>query len=188
MHDIPSRPHWLEEEAVYLGVLTARRVKPLSRLEYPVGPQVLGIFDTLGLMTAPVTRFAQNGAQVTHTILSRDRSLIRHYLVEFDTTIIQGEVPAVVRAEARHFGYPACCAEAYINQPYAPNGLAGEDQTLLFHHACPGCKKTPGLIPLYRSALAETRHILSSYTRQPSFAAAYIAVGVSGLLHSPLTP
>ena len=159
MIDVPDRRRLLED-AVYLGVLTARRVKPLSRLEYPVGPQVLDLLSALGLVTAPVTRLAQNGAPVTHTILSRDPGLIRNYRQEFDGTVIQGETPAVVRAEAGHFGYPACCAEAYVRQPYAPNGLADEDQALLFHHACPGCQETPRLIPLYRSALAETRLIL----------------------------
>ena len=159
MIDILDRRRLLDE-AVCLGILTARRVKPLSRLEYPPEPQVLDILAALGLVTAFVIRYAQNGAQVSHTILSHDPSLIRQYTLEFDRTVIEGETPAVVRVEAGYFGYPACCAEAYISRPYSPNGLSGRDRALLFHYACPGCRETPALLPLYRSAWNEARHIL----------------------------
>jgi len=160
MPDIPEQSQSFKEEAIYLGVLTSRRVKPLSRLEYPVQEDVLDAFKGLGLTIAPVTRYAQNGTQVTHLILSRDRRLIRQYQIQFDGSVILGELPFVVRVEAKFFGYPACCAEAYINDPYAPNGLCDEVIALLFHYACPGCMQTPRLIPLYNSALAETWQIL----------------------------
>jgi hypothetical protein len=160
MENIPDRHHSLEE-AIYLGVLTAQHVKPLSRLEYSVEPKVFEVFKRLRLATAPITRYAQSGAVVTHLVLSSKWSLIRQYQIAFAGTVIRGEIPVVVREEAKHFGYPACCAEAYLREPYAPNGLTEEDKALLFHYACPGCKVTPRLIPLYESALAATRQILN---------------------------
>ena len=60
MIDVPDRRRLLED-AVYLGVLTARRVKPLSRLEYPVGPQVLDLLSALGLVTAPSPGWPKTG-------------------------------------------------------------------------------------------------------------------------------
>jgi hypothetical protein len=145
----------LEADALYLGVLTARGVKPLSRLEYPVQPDVLRVLERLGLVLGVVRRVARNGALCTHHVMSADPGLLRQYLAEFDGTPLSRRVPSVVRAEARYFGYPSCCAEAFISEPYAPNSLPWADQCLLFHHACPACAETPGLVPLYRAAHAE---------------------------------
>jgi len=161
----PLCPERLAEDAVYLGVLTARGVKPLSRLEYPVAPRVLELLGGMGLIMADVTRIAGEGpgsvagvpSQVIHLILSRDAGLIDRYGADFDGQPLCGETAAVVRVEARYFGYPACCAEAYIRSPHAENGLAAEDQALLFHRACPGCAATLQMIPLYRAALAEVQ-------------------------------
>jgi len=139
-------PNRLEEDAIYLGVLTAMGVKPLSRLEYGVVPDVLSLLRGLGLKVVPVKRVVQNGSEVIHWILGRDSDLIEQYKSDFDGSPIREGDPEVIRAEARYFGFPACCAEAYI-------------QGLLFHRACPGCKETPKLIPLYRSALREARRL-----------------------------
>jgi hypothetical protein len=49
MVDTLLGPAKLEADAIYLGVLTARGVKPLSRLEYPVEPDVLSMLRKLGL-------------------------------------------------------------------------------------------------------------------------------------------
>ena len=145
----------LELDAIYLGVLTARRVKPLSRLEYPVMPWIMDIIKGMGLIVEPVNRFAQNGALVNHWIVGRDRRLIDQYRSDFDGKLLEENTTQVAKLEARYFGYPVCCAEAYVKSPHTPNDLTLKDQQLLFHYACPGCKETPKLIPLYQLALDE---------------------------------
>lgn len=143
----------LEEDALYLGVLTAWQVKPLSRLEYPVETPILNLLREWGLTFAPVTRFAQDGTRCHHLAFSVQPALLAAYCAEFDGTRLE-ETPAVIWAEAHYFGYPPCCAESFIRAPHAPNDLTVEEQGLLFHHACPGCRVTPALIPRYRAALA----------------------------------
>jgi hypothetical protein len=147
------------EEAVYLGLLTARGIKPLSRLEYAVEGDVLDVLKELGLTVAPVRRMAQNGDSVQHLVFSKQQDLIDAYLDEFDGTVLTGETPPVVRSEARYFGYPACCAEAYIRGQKWGGGLTQEDQSLLFHLPCPGCKETRLLLPRYRTALADAMRL-----------------------------
>jgi hypothetical protein len=154
------RPERLAEDAVYLGVLTARGLKPLSRIEYAVASPIVDVWGHLGLEVARITRIARNGARVCHLILGRDAKLVDRYREDFDGRLLRGETPGVVRLEARYFGYPACCAEAYISAPRATNHLASEDQALLFHRACPGCAVTPNLIPLYAAALADAKRLL----------------------------
>ena len=153
-------PKRLVEDAVYLGVLTARGLKPLSRLEYPVASPIVDVWSDLGLVIARITRIARNGVQVCHLVLGRDAYLVDRYREDFDGRPLRGETPGIVRLEARYFGYPACCAEAYISAPHAPNDLPSEDQALLFHRACPGCAVTPHLIPLYAAALADAKRLL----------------------------
>ncbi len=155
----PPGPEELEEEATYLGVLTAKGLKPLSRLEYAVAPDVLALLRALGLRVVPIRRVAGDGTEVSHWILGMDEGLMEEYKREFDGTPIRSGDPAVIRAEAEYFGYPACCAEAYIRDPHAAGGLTPEEQSLFFHRACPGCEETRRLVPLYRSALEEARRL-----------------------------
>jgi hypothetical protein len=159
----PLSPQRLLEDTIYLGLLTARDVKPLSRLEYPVASNLVGFLHRLGLHVVQVTRIAHNQTRVCHLVLGRDARLIDRYLSDFDGRRLCGETPRLVRIEARYFGYPACCAEAYIHSPHADNGLSFEDQAFLFHHACPGCVATPQLLPHYRAALAEARQICGRF-------------------------
>jgi hypothetical protein len=158
-------PSALEEDALYLGVLTAKDIKPLSQLEYPVSAHILDILSRLGLFTTTITRITRNGNHVPHIILAKDAGLVDRYRADFDGRVLRDEPTRIIRLEARYFGYPACCAEAYIQAPYAPNGLAQEDQALLFHYACPGCCKTPPMIPFYRDALSEARQLYSKLCR-----------------------
>ena len=155
----------LEADAIYLGVLTARRIKPLSRLEYPVPPDVLLVLERLSLTLAAVTRITWNGALCIHRVMGTNPAIVRWYVAEFDGTILCRRVPSVVRAEARYFGYPSCCAEAFISKPYAHNHLRWDEQGLLFHHACPTCEETLGLVPLYRAAHAETLVLVERLAR-----------------------
>lgn len=164
----PLSPDRLDEDALfedvlYLGILTAWRVKPLSRLEVPAATAVLERYAEWGLTVAPVIRFARNGARCQQIVFSMEPDLVEAYRAEFDHTRLEGETPAVVRSEARYFGYPPCCAEAFIQTPYAPNDLPVEQQALLFHHACPGCQVTPRLIPFYQAALAEARQTRAGF-------------------------
>lgn len=68
----------LEMEAFYLGVLTARELKPLSRLEYVVTGDILNaMFQHLDLTVTSVTRVAQNGERVGHWILARGYLIVQ---------------------------------------------------------------------------------------------------------------
>lgn len=145
----------LELDAIYLGVLTAKRVKPLSRLEYPVRSCIMSVIKNIGLIVEPVNRLVQNGTLVKHWIMGKNRSLVDQYQSDFEGKVLEENTSQIVRLEARYFGYPLCCAEAYAKSPYSPNNLTPSDQQLLFHYACPGCKETLKLIPLYQSALDE---------------------------------
>jgi hypothetical protein len=161
----PFEPASLEADAIYLGVLTARGVKPLSRLEYPVRPDVLLVLERLDLTLGVVRRAARNGACCTHRVMSTHPAIIQQYVAEFDGTILCGRAPSVVRTEAQYFGYPSCCAEAFIREPHARNDLPWDDQRLLFHHACPACVETPKLVPLYRAAHAEALALVERLAR-----------------------
>ena len=55
-----------------------------------------------------------------------------------------------MRFEGFLFGFPPCCVDAFIQAPYTKNALSSEDQKLLFHWACPDCRITPLMLPLYR--------------------------------------
>ena len=145
----------LELDAIYLGVLTAKRVKPLSRLEYPVFSWIINAIKGMGLTVEAVNRFAHNGTCIEHRIMGRDLSLIDQYRSDFEGKPLEKNTVRVARLEARYFGYPVCCAEAYVKSPYTPNDLISKDQHLFFHYACPGCEETPKLISLYQLALNE---------------------------------
>ena len=148
-----------EQEAIYLGVLTANKIKPLSRLEYPVQPDVMALLRELGLSISTIARTAKDGEQVTHWILSTEHDLVAQYKTDFDNTPIQEGVASVIRSEADYFGYPVCCAEAYSKDPNAPTDLAVDEQSLLFYRPCRGCLITWRAIPLYRSALKEAKRL-----------------------------
>jgi hypothetical protein len=148
-----------ELEAIYLGVLTANKVKPLSRLEYPVQPDVMALLRRLGLLISTVTRTAKDGKQITHWILGTEHDLVAQYKTDFDNTPIQDGVASEIKSEASYFGYPTCCAEAYIKNPNTPTDLAVDEQSLLFHRPCHGCLITRRAIPLYRSALKEAKQL-----------------------------
>lgn len=161
-------PARLAAEAVYLGILTLRGLKPLSRLEYAVDDTYLGWLAELPLHTAVVTRVARDSARVHHLVMSRDAGILSRYCDEFDGQSLRGETPAVIRREAYYFGYPACCAEAYIHAPHAPNNLPADHQALLFHHACSGCRVTPRLIPGYLAARVEAEAVLGRRLTGPA--------------------
>ncbi|MCS7259347.1 MAG: hypothetical protein NZ765_00990 [Anaerolineae bacterium] len=156
-------PECLEQDAIYLGVLTAWGVKPLSRLEYPVRPWVWASLRHMALVTARLTRYAENGAWVEHWVFSRYAHLVERYCRQFDRQPLNGDSACLVRLEADYFGYPQCCAEEYLRSPDVPSDLLPADQALLFHRACTGCQVTPQLLPWYRAALVEARALCDRY-------------------------
>ena len=155
----------MELDAIYLGVLTAKRVKPLSRLEYPVRSCIMALIKDMRLIVEPVNRIARNGTPVKHWIMGKDRSLVDQYQSDFEGKLLEENTFQMIRLEAKHFGYPLCCAETYVKSPYSPNNLTPRDQRLLFHYACPGCKETPKLIPLYQSAFDEAEILYKKLQR-----------------------
>lgn len=150
----------LAMDAVVLALLTTTGVKPLSRLEYPVDERVWQLLRRMDLRIASLARVAENGARVTHWAMAWEASLLARYCAQYEGALLTVGVPEVVRSEARYFGYPACCADAFAVHGYAPNDLEPADQEVLFHHACPGCLESPKLVPLYRQALQDAAALL----------------------------
>jgi len=140
----------IDFELAYLALLTAEGLKPLSRWEKPLDSDGLELLQRLGLLTKQIQRKVLTGKLVLETIFSRFPAYIQLYERRFANTIIDKSAQTQ-RFEGFLFGYPACCVDQFIRQPYAPNNLPAEDQKILFHWACRDCKITPLLLPAYKS-------------------------------------
>ncbi len=140
----------IDPELAYLAALTALGLKPLSRWEKPLEDDALCQLGQLGLLTERVRRTVKTGKEVVETVFSKAQGHIDLYKRRFDNTAIDKSA-ATQRFEGFLFGYPPCCIEQYIRQPYAPNGLPEDDQKMLFHWACKDCRVTPTLLPAYRA-------------------------------------
>jgi hypothetical protein len=139
----------IDFELAYLALLTAEGLKPLSRWEKPLDEQGLELLRQIGLITKQVRRTVKTGKDVVETIFSCLPGYIQLYERYFANTPIDKSAQTQ-RIEGFLFGYPACCVDAYISQPYAPNNLPNEEQKILFYWACKGCEITPLLLPFYR--------------------------------------
>ncbi len=139
----------IDIELAYLVLLTCEGIKPLSRWEKPLDDSSLGLLQQMGLLTKQIKRTVKTGAEVIETIFSRTPGYIQLYEQRFANTPIDKSAQTQ-RFEGYLFGYPPCCMEQYIRQPYAPNNLPPEDQKILFHWACKDCKITPLLLPIYK--------------------------------------
>lgn len=139
----------IDFELAYLALLTSEGIKPLSRWEKPLDNHGLGLLQQLGLLTKQIRRRVLTGKQVIETIFSRSPGYIQLYEQRFANSPIDKSAETQ-RLEGFLFGYPACCVEQYMRRPYAPNNLPPEDQKILFHWACKGCKITPLLLPAYK--------------------------------------
>jgi hypothetical protein len=137
------------EELLYLAMLTAEGVKPLSRWEGAVTPHQWQALTRLGMQVAAVHRPTEWGHIVTHVIFSRDPARLEAHRAAFDGLPVRFD-PQRMRREGLDFGYPPCCVEAFVEHGYQSNGLTREDQDLLFYWACPGCAETRRLLPAYR--------------------------------------
>jgi len=154
----------IDFELAYLAILTYEGIKSLSRWEKPLDDHGLGLLHQLGLpptvrqgcsdgfgglLTKQITRTVKTGAEVIETIFSRAPGYIRLYEERFENSPIDKSAQTQ-RFEGFLFGYPPCCIEQYIRQPYAPNNLPPDEQKILFHWACRDCKITPTLLPAYK--------------------------------------
>ena len=72
------------EELLFLALLTAEGVKPLSRWEGPVTPRQWQALTRLGLQVAAVHRAAEWGHSVTHVVFSRDRARLEAHRAAFE--------------------------------------------------------------------------------------------------------
>jgi hypothetical protein len=145
--------HALKEidfELAYLALLTCEGFKPLSRWEKPLDDDGLEILQQMGLLTKQILRSVKTGKEVIETIFSRSPAYIQLYEQRFGNRPIDKSAQTQ-RFEGFLFGYPPCCINDYIHQPYAPNNLTDQEQKILFHWACRDCKITPVLLCAYKS-------------------------------------
>jgi len=139
----------IDFELAYLALLTKEGLKPLSRWEKPLDDNGLQLLQRMGLLTKQIRRTVKTGKEVIETIFSRLPGYIQLYEQSFADKPID-KTAQTQQLEGLLFGYPACCVDAYIRQPYAPNNLPNEEQKILFHWACKDCKITPLLLPAYK--------------------------------------
>jgi hypothetical protein len=138
-------------ELAYLAVLTCEGLKPLSRWEKPLSEQDLDGLQQMGLQTRLVRRTVQTGKSVVEALFGTSPACLQIYLDRFGGRPVD-KSPETVHIEGFLFGYPPCCVEQYARQPYAPNDVPEQEQKILFHWACKGCRITPLLIPAYAKA------------------------------------
>lgn len=137
-------------ELAYLALLTRYNLKPLSRWEAALEPWEVKILDDLGLEIARLNRRTVFGRKLPRVVFSTHTHYIDAYIKRFDGRRLTHS-PGVTRLEGFFLGYPSCCVEQFIHAPYISNGLAAEDQRILFHWACPDCHSTRSLLRDYRS-------------------------------------
>ena len=144
------------EELLFLALLTAEGVKPLSRWEAPVTPRQWQALTRLELHVSTVHRTTEWDHTATHVIFSRDRARLEAHRAAFEGTPMRYN-PERMRREGLDFGYPPCCVGAFVEHGYQSNGLTSKDQALLFYWACPGCAKTRQRLPAYRRIYRRVR-------------------------------
>ncbi len=136
-------------ELACLAMLSRDGIKPLSRWEKALDDLALSRLEGLGLCVGRVPRTTLVGTEVVETVFSLAPACVCLYQQQFCGRPVD-KSPETVRLEGFLFGYPPCCIEQYVRQPYAPNDLPSSDQRVLFHWACNGCRITPALLPSYR--------------------------------------
>jgi hypothetical protein len=146
-------------ELAYLALLTSYRIKPLSRWEMPLSPESIETLDSLGLEVAGIERYTVFGRRLRRAVLSTRPRYIAAYRKRFAGKRLRSS-PRVIRLEGWFFGYPSCCVRHFIEKPYESNGLRSEDQSILFHWACPDCASTTSLLGEYRRIYEECVRIV----------------------------
>lgn len=153
-----EKDHQLLLETVYLVNLTAASLKPLSRIEYPISDQMEHYIRKQGLFVEKITQSVANGGEVHIIVLSKDRERIDEAKAIFDGRPMSLNAETI-RTWGRLLGFPSCCVEFFANEEtrHSPNNISPEDQSILFHWACPDCSVTRELIPAYRRIWEETQ-------------------------------
>jgi hypothetical protein len=138
----------IDFELAYLALLTCEGLKPLSRWEKPLDGRGLELLHQIGLLTKQIHRTVKTGKAVVETIFSISTGYIQLYEKQFAGKPIDKSA-ATVRFEGFLFGFPPCCVDEYIRHPYIKNALPPQQQKILFHWMCRGCRITPSLLPGY---------------------------------------
>jgi hypothetical protein len=181
-------------EFYYLVELTRKKIKPLSRFEKPVNKKTITWLKKQGFYTELIQRKLLSRKYITETVFSKSIRYIDLYKRKFDTTFLKKD-DYEQRLEGFFFGYPSCCVEQYIIKPYIQNALNKDDQSLLFHWACPNCRITPELLPLYKQVYKDVKewfysdeHLKKTFSpiKFPKVAAALLLF--TGLLSAQSTP
>ena len=156
----------LTHDQLYLALLTKEKIKPLSRWEGNFSKKQIRALKYFGLKTRLVRRFPANRKAVYEVIFSLNPEYLLEYLNAFQDTKLENTRQNIIR-EGTLFGYPECCVKNFADNGYTKNQLTIEEQKILFHWACPGCKITPLLLPEYQriykqaSDLCKTPHYYS---------------------------
>jgi len=156
----------LDPELVYLIQLTRAGLKPLSRWERSIDRDTRQTIQRQGLIVDTVARRTRLGRRRHETVFARKSVYTDLYRKRLDGTRFV-DSPGVARFQGRLFGYPSCCVEAFVREPYAPNALERRDQEILFHWACPSCHTTPGLVREYRRVHREWRDVSAGLAALP---------------------
>lgn len=156
----------LEFQLAYLVMLTRRGLKPLSRWEGSLDGKAVDLIRASGLVLDTVTRRTRLGRKSVETVFAHDRRRTDLYARRFGGMVFK-HTPELVRLEGQLFGYPSCCVDAFVRDPYVDNGLRPQDQKILFHWACRDCVTTPGLLPRYRQVHDECLRLFGGHA-EPS--------------------
>ena len=148
----------LDAELRYLMLLSERGLKPLSRWEGPFGRREEAAVDALGLGSRTIRRRLRGGDPIRELVFGRSPGYLELYARRLEGTRL-GHTAERQRLEGFLFGYPSCCVESFIRYGYRENDLAAEDQELLFHWACRGCRITPALLGEYRRIWSESERL-----------------------------
>jgi hypothetical protein len=157
-----TRLRSIEFDLLYLGLLTKKEVKPLSRWEKRLGPMETEALKSMGLKIRSIKRYLKSGQIFEELIFSENEELIDVYANTFMEKPINNSYKTAL-LEGKLFGYPECCVRSFISRGYLPNGFNMDDQQILFHWACPNCNVTPKLLPQYRNAYEEARLMQRGY-------------------------
>lgn len=146
-------------DLLFLGHLTVDGIKPLSRVEWDLNNEEVKFLSSLGLSTKRVSRKTLNGSTVVHVVFGREEEILEEYFQMFNEEPLS-KTPEITEAEGEFFGYPKCCVKSFIDTKgeHIPNGLVNEEQSILYHWACPGCLETPKLLPTYRKIWQQIRN------------------------------
>ena len=123
-------------EFYYLVELTRQKIKPLSRWEKPLSETTRHWLRRQGFYVEIIPRKTLLRKQIFETVFSTSSRYVDLYHNKFSNTPLRKD-PLTQKAEGFLFGYPSCCVRQFIQQPYITNNLKKEDQSVLFHWACP---------------------------------------------------